>query len=64
MERKQENNTIQQNWKGGGKILNIFLLAAHKFQPISKNLFATYFLIYLRLNIKNILYYMVVAEVF
>lgn len=38
-------------------MLNIFLLAAHMFQSISKNQIATYFLIYLGLNMKNIIFY-------
>lgn len=60
MERKQRKpNTTQQNGKGGGKILNVFLLAAHKFQPLSKNLIAMYFLIYLELNIKTSFSFMI-----
>lgn len=52
MERKQrKSSTTEQNSKGGGKIINIFLLAAHTFQAISKNLIATHFLVYLGLNI-------------
>lgn len=48
------------------RVLNIHLLAAHKFQPISKNKIATYLLVYLGHNMKNItfFYHMAVAEVF